>query len=160
MEKKMWLTGCTTVLAVIVLAGSAWGHCQIPCGIYGDQMRFDSMREHVTTIEKSMRKIVELGAREQPEYNQLVRWVTNKEEHASKLNEIVTFYFMAQRVAPVEDLDSPEGKRYTEQITLLHRIMVEAMKAKQTTDQTHVQNLRDLITEFEHRYMHGKEHAH
>ena len=35
----------------------SFAHCQIPCGIYDDKMRFTMMAEHVTTIEKSMNQM-------------------------------------------------------------------------------------------------------
>ena len=31
---------------------SAFGHCQVPCGIYADQHRFEQMLEDQATIEK------------------------------------------------------------------------------------------------------------
>ena len=46
-------------LVFILLLGfsiSLFAHCQIPCGIYGDQTRFTLMHEHVTTTEKSMKQ--------------------------------------------------------------------------------------------------------
>ena len=30
----------------------------------------------------------------------MVRWVVNKEVHADELSDIVTYYFMAQRIKP------------------------------------------------------------
>jgi len=40
-------------LAVGVVFGSlAYSHCQVPCGIYGDDTRFTLIGEHITTIEK------------------------------------------------------------------------------------------------------------
>ena len=45
----------------IAATGIAWAHCEIPCGIYGDQMRVEMLREHATTIEKSMSQIVAVG---------------------------------------------------------------------------------------------------
>lgn len=147
----------TLFLCVLLLGGllapAAFAHCQIPCGIYGDPLRFDEMREHVETIEKSMKQIEEIGASDTPNHNQLVRWVNNKEDHAEKLTETVTYYFMAQRIKiPAHD-DDVAQKKYTKEITLLHHIMVHAMKAKQTTDLEHVEKLRQLIHDFEHSYM-------
>jgi nickel superoxide dismutase len=59
-------------------ASEARSHCQIPCGIYDDPARFVLMAEHIATIEKSMKTIVELSAQEKPDYNQLGRWVANR----------------------------------------------------------------------------------
>ena len=54
-------------------------HCEIPCGIYADSVRIVLIEEHITTIEKSMMMIKKLEATETIDYNQLVRWVVNKE---------------------------------------------------------------------------------
>ena len=81
----------TLVCSVIAASGSAaLAHCQIPCGIYDDDARFTLMREHVATIEKSIKQITALGGEEKKNWNQLVRWVDNKEHHADELSEIVT----------------------------------------------------------------------
>ncbi|MBT7303995.1 MAG: superoxide dismutase, partial [Victivallales bacterium] len=62
----------------LFVASRVAAHCQIPCGIYGDETRFKLMNEHVTTIGKSIAKIRELGAADKPDHNQLVRWIDNK----------------------------------------------------------------------------------
>jgi len=147
--------------AVLLLAGAPaiFAHCQIPCGIYGDENRFEIMLEDVDTIEKSMKQIEEIGASEKPNWNQLVRWVDNKEDHATKLTETVTYYFLAQRIKPpAADADEATHDKYDHELRLLHRIMVHAMKAKQTTDLDHVEKLRTLIGEFKKSYMGEHEH--
>ena len=131
-------------------------HCQIPCGIYDDPARFTAMREHVTTIRKSMTQIQSLSQAEHPNHNQLARWVNNKEAHADKLAEIVTAYFMAQRVKPTGADDKAARAKYVEQITLLHELLVNAMKAKQTIDLAHCTTLDDRIGRFEQSYL-GKQ---
>ena len=54
--KKIAATGIAVLTTVIIIA-SALSHCQIPCGIYGDSMRFSMMREDCDTLEKSMNQI-------------------------------------------------------------------------------------------------------
>ena len=68
------------VLAVLLLPTLASAHCEVPCGIFDDALRIEMLREHVTTIEKSMNQIQSLSAEEDPDYNQLVRWVTTKKK--------------------------------------------------------------------------------
>ncbi len=137
----------TLVLFAMASSISVQAHCQVPCGIYDDQMRIHLMEEDVTTIEKSMKQI-ETGQN----LNQTVRWVLNKEKHADELSKIATYYFLAQRIKP--DMD-----HYEENLKLLHQIVVYSMKAKQTTDLNNVAKLRELIHSFEHSYI-GKEHEH
>ena len=141
-----------------------FAHCQIPCGIYSDELRFQLLEEDFTTIEKSMNEIVRLSQENPVNYNQLVRWITNKEEHANKIQEVVNFYFLTQRIKPVESTDQTAYQEYTYKLSLLHQLLFYAMKAKQTTDLANVEKLRSLLKEFHEVYFgpedkeHLKEH--
>ena len=129
-------------------------HCEVPCGIYGDSLRISLLYEHVATIEKGMNKVNEMNKdRAAMNYNQLVRWVMNKEHHAEEIQDIVSQYFLHQRVKPVSSTaDGKAVSAYTNKLRILHSIQVNAMKAKQTTDLTYVENLRKAIHDFEHAY--------
>ena len=76
----------------------------------------------------------------------------NKEDHAKQLQEIVTQYFMHQRIKPATSTDAEEYKEYLHKLELLHRMLVAAMKAKQSTDLVHVETLRNLLKEFNEAY--------
>jgi nickel superoxide dismutase len=77
----------------------------------------------------------------------------NKEDHANKIQEIVTQYFMTQRVKPLApDADDVAKEKYVKQLTLLHEMLVYAMKAKQTTDTANTDKLRELVHDFSHLY--------
>jgi nickel superoxide dismutase len=130
---------------VFFVSSYALAHCEIPCGIYDDQMRVNMIAEHITTIEKSMKQIVELGNQKSIDYNQITRWVMNKDRHANKIQHIVSQYFMTQRI-------SLDAEKYTEKLTLLHKMLVFSMKCKQTTDLAHVATLRSLLQEFQGLY--------
>lgn len=129
-------------------------HCEIPCGIYEDSVRVALIKEHITTIEKSMNKIKEESASESPNYNQLVRWVMNKEEHAVKIQEIVSQYFLHQRIKITDPADKEKYAKYQSHLEHLHKILVYSMKAKQTTDQMYIDKLRKTIASFEDGYFH------
>jgi nickel superoxide dismutase len=133
------------LLAVFAYISSANAHCEIPCGIYDDQLRAKLIAEHTVTIEKSMNKIMELAKATPVNYNQLLRWVSNKEAHATEIQHIVSQYFLTQRI-------KPDQKKYTEKLTVLHKMLVAAMKCKQTTDISHITTLRTLLKEFETLY--------
>ena len=122
-----------------------FAHCEIPCGIYDDEMRVKMISEHITTIEKSMHMIMEIEQTNPQNSNQLVRWVMNKEEHANQLQEIVTQYFMTQRI-------KADGDNYGKKLELLHALLVDAMKAKQTVDQETVARLKATLDSFDKLY--------
>jgi len=143
--RKLFFPALLALVAPILLAPAARAHCEIPCGIYDDAARVTALEEHVTTIEKSMQQVRELSRKKTRDENQIVRWVSNKERHADELQHIVSQYFMTQRL-------KPEAKDYHKQLVLLHKMLITAMKSKQTTELKHVKELRSLIKEFRALY--------
>lgn len=141
------------VAAVVILTPrAALGHCEIPCGIYGDDGRFTSLLEDVTTIEKSMKLINELSAAPDKNMNQIVRWVNNKEVHADRIREVVAQYFLAQRIKAPAKGDEAALKAYHEKLGLLHQMIRTAMACKQTTDIANAKKLHDLTHAFQKAY--------
>jgi nickel superoxide dismutase len=120
MMKKGWFQILLFFPVICLATAKVSAHCQIPCGIYDDQMRIKMIAEQITTIEKSMKQIVELQVAKPIDYNQLTRWVMNKEHHADQLQEVVTQYFMTQRI-------KPGSKDYPKDLILLHKMLIEAM---------------------------------
>jgi len=139
------LTFFLVLSAILLSATLAAAHCEVPCGIYDDQLRADLIAEHATTVEKSMKKITKLSSASPVNYNQLVRWVNNKDEHAEKVQHIVWQYFMTQRI-------KPDAAKYNQKVTVLHKMLITAMTCKQTTDLGQVKTLRALLQEFEVLY--------
>jgi len=152
MDMKKVAVIAVSLAMSLFTASVAFSHCQVPCGIYTDELRFEMFEEHIATLEKSMKEIVRLSNEGEKNYNQIVRWVTNKDLHADEFSDIVTYYFLAQRVKPVEDKTSAEYTAYVQKLTLLHEMMVYAMKAKQTTDLSHIEKLRSLVAQFHEAY--------
>jgi nickel superoxide dismutase len=150
----------TAILVTFVAAAPAGAHCQIPCGIYDDELRVQLIEEHITTVEKSMNQITALGSAKATDFNQLVRWVGNKEMHAQEIQDIVTAYFMAQRIKPPKDhSDESAVSEYLHKLALLHAIQIHAMKAKQSTDLGEIETLRKLVSKFRTAYF-GEEGEH
>ncbi|NKQ41316.1 MAG: superoxide dismutase [Sulfurovum sp.] len=114
-------------------------HCQIPCGIYDDAARVKAMLEDVTTVEKSIKLINELaGKKDAQSLNQIVRWVTNKEQHSQKIISTISDYFLTQRVKPSQ-------KDYAERLAKHHAVIIAAMQAKQHADASYVEALRKSV---------------
>ena len=102
-------------------------------------------------MEKSMEKIIQLKMMD-VKSDQLVRWVNNKEIHSNNIQNIITQYFMFQRVKPVKSDDDEDMEAYRNKLVLLHKILVQAMKCKQTTKISHVKKIRELLYSFKMVY--------
>ncbi|MEM6366311.1 MAG: superoxide dismutase [Ni] [Planctomycetota bacterium] len=135
-----------TALFVGFAAQNAAAHCQVPCGIYGDQLRFQSMLEDQSTIEKAAVQVGELSEDPTPQnINQMVRWVSTKESHASNIQAVIADYFMAQRI-------KADGDNYGPKLMTAHAVMVAAMKAKQSSTPETAVALKKAIFDFYKAY--------
>ena len=97
-----------------------------------------------------MTQITELSKDASANANQISRWVTNKESHATKIQEIVAQYFLTQRIKTGEADTNKEA--YITKLTQLHHMTVLAMKCKQTTDVKNAKALGKTIEEFKASY--------
>ncbi len=153
--KKAVVAIVTSILPAVV-----WSHCQVPCGIYDDAARIMIIGEHITTIEKAMSQVWRLSGKDDAQsLNQIIRWVNTKDTHAQKIQDIVSAYFLTQRVRPRQAKDK-EYNKYVAQTTILQQILVSAMKCKQTVDSDHAINTQRLLDQFVDLYFddHGKQH--
>jgi len=160
MKKGLLGSGFFPALMMLLSVNSAGAHCEIPCGIYGDEMRFEMIEEHIVTIEKAMQMISELSKEADKNHNQIVRWVVNKEEHANFIQEIVSQYFLTQRVKIADTKDKDAYQKYVKQVVLLHQMLVYAMKTKQSIDLVNSERLRALLEEFAEIYLGLKNENH
>ena len=147
------------IVPFLLLQGSLLAHCQMPCGIYNDAARIIQIQEDFSTIKNAMTKIKELSQQQDAtSMNQLTRWIMTKDEHASKIQKVVSDYFLTQRIKA--KTEGSEYNTYVKQTTTLHQILVSAMKCKQTIDKQNVILGINLIDQFVERYFdsHGLEH--
>ncbi|MBT8340032.1 MAG: superoxide dismutase, Ni [Desulfatitalea sp.] len=151
-QMRSFLLAIAIVLPVLLMVSPKvmYGHCQIPCGIYNDYARVQSMLEDVATIEKSIKLITELsGKSDAQSQNQLVRWVMNKERHAQNIIATISDYFLTQRV-------KLNQKDYAERLMKHHAIIIAAMEAKQNADMKYAKSLKDKIVELLPYYTENK----
>lgn len=146
------------VAAIALAAGwtgqhAVWAHCQIPCGIYDDGLRFSLIKEHIGTIEKTITLIQEASADPAKNAVQIARLASNKDEYADQIAELVSTYFLQQRVKPLASgASAEETAAYTRKLVLCHELLVTSMKAKQNTDKQYTEKLSQLLQQFQEAY--------
>jgi nickel superoxide dismutase len=115
----------------LLAAAAVHAHCQVPCGIYDDAARLAQLREDAATISKAITSINELAGKHEAEaLNQATRWIMTKEEHASHIIQIVSEYFLTQKLKEV----APGVEGHADYLAALadhHQVMRAAMKTKQ-----------------------------
>eukprot|EP00618_Florenciella_parvula_P019291 CAMPEP_0119475964 /NCGR_PEP_ID=MMETSP1344-20130328/6665_1 /TAXON_ID=236787 /ORGANISM="Florenciella parvula, Strain CCMP2471" /LENGTH=212 /DNA_ID=CAMNT_0007509633 /DNA_START=181 /DNA_END=819 /DNA_ORIENTATION=- len=148
----------STLHLVLRLRG---GHCQVPCGIFDDPMIVAEIRQACATIRKAMVQIGELSAStgDAQAFNQMTRWVMTKEEHCTKIMNLIADYCLAQRCKIFGTPGSPfasEGD-YIDALKAHHEVMVGAMKAKQTVDVAQCDALEHSVEDFSKMYLPAEE---
>lgn len=141
-----------TILSLLLSVSLAWGHCQVPCGIFDDSARIQQINEHITTIEKAMTQIEKIGA---TNLNQSIRWVNTKESHANELSHILHDYFLTQRLKPLpEKYNDSDERKYEAKLRVIHQMSIATMKSKQSTNTEHPKNLRKLNKRLAKLFLH------
>ncbi|GJM45522.1 MAG: hypothetical protein DHS20C21_23640 [Gemmatimonadota bacterium] len=142
-----WVCGLS-----LAYASAAFAHCQVPCGIYDDAARIAALHEDAATISKATTQIGTLAAaHDAASMNQLVRWTNTKEAHASHIIEVVSEYFLTQKVKPVA-AGADGHAAYLQSLADHHAVMSAAMKTKQKVDAEAVSALEAAITQLGTHY--------
>lgn len=148
-------------ICCIIIKSDLLAHCQVPCGIYDDALRVISIQEDFETINKAINEIIQLQQNsEDPNFNQIVRWINTKEEHATRIQKTISEYFLIQRVKVKNRNDKSAYNDYTNKLETLHQLMIIAMKCKQNINQEHVHKGKVLLDKFTKVYFddHGIKH--
>ncbi len=152
MRRYCWC-GVPLLGLTVLVTGVLWttrpeeadAHCQVPCGIYDDVARINQLREDATTIAKAITQINGLtGTPDAQSLNQASRWIATKDKHASHIINVVSQYFLTQKVKPVK-AGAGGYETYLKTLADHHAVMVAAMKTKQNADPQFVDGLRRAI---------------
>jgi len=103
------------------------------------------MQLNLTAIDKSVTELDKLSTAKDKNYNQIVRWINEKDRSADEIIEQCSEYFLTQRIKDTDE-------KYVEKLKMLHHIMTCAVKAKQSTDPKNVVDLSEAIKKFKVTY--------
>ena len=119
-----------------------------------DPATVGEVQQAAATIRKAMVQVHALtssGTTPGPaDYNQLVRWITTKEDHACQIITTISDYGLCQRVK--RDVFASD-QEFTDAVLAHHAVMVAAMKCKQSVETATVDNLDTAIALFAKMYL-------
>lgn len=112
---------------LIVSSGQLFSHCQMPCGIYHDEMVFDQIDQYVETMAKAVTVLEENTFKNVQDKNTVIRWVMEKENASDEIAHVITDYFLQQKI-------KVGGEDTTERLISAHKLLFYLMKIKQNVD--------------------------
>lgn len=103
------------------------GHCQMPCGIYHDEMVFDQIDQFIETTVKAISVLEENSFSSVQDKNVFIRWIMQKEKSCDEMAHLITTYFLQQKIKPGEE-DT------TKRVLSAHQLLFYLVQIKQTVD--------------------------
>lgn len=102
-------------------------HCQMPCGIYHDDMVYDQVDQYAETMYKGIAVMNDGKFQTSKERNEFVRWAMQKEAASDETASLLTKYFLQQKIKPGE----PDTAKRLES---LHKLLFLLVAIKQNVD--------------------------
>lgn len=135
--KKIIFIGILT--AGLCHTGIIQAHCQMPCGIYHDDMVFDQIDQYVETMYKGISVLDDNKFTSVKDRNEFVRWVLQKEKASDEAAALITQYFLQQKIKTGED-DT------VKRLTSAHKLLTLLVVIKQNVD---IKFVEDFMEEWE-----------
>lgn len=108
-------------------SGLVSAHCQMPCGIYHDDMVFDQVDQYAETMYKGITVMNESKFSSVKDKNEFVRWVIQKENETNEVANLLLTYFIQQKIKPGEE-DT------LKKLTSVHKLLFLLVQIKQNAD--------------------------
>lgn len=103
-------------------------HCQMPCGIYHDDIVFNRIDQYIETIYKGISVMNNSKFSDVREKNEFMRWVIQKEESSNETASLLTKYFLQQKIAEGKD----EGT--IKKLQSVHKLLLLLVAIKQNSE--------------------------
>lgn len=116
-------------------------HCQMPCGIYHDDMVFDQIDQFVETVYKGISVMNESKFNSVKDKNEFIRWVMQKEKSCCEAADIISTYFLQQKIKP----DEPDTMK---RLQSAHKLLFLIVAIKQNTDLEFVKQFNEEWEKF------------
>lgn len=127
------------LLALAFCRADLNAHCQMPCGIYHDDMVYDQIDQYVETMYKGVSVLKNSKFSDVRERNEFVRWVLQKEKASDDVAMLLTQYFLQQKIKAGE----PDTAK---RLVAVHNLLFDLVCIKQNADLKFVE---DFSTEWE-----------
>lgn len=145
-ERKFYMRGKIIAVFMMLGASAALGaHCQMPCGVYHDEIVYDRLDQYVETMHKAISEMQVLKFDTPAEKNQYVRWIMQKERQSDEVSNLIVSYFLQQKIKPGE----PDT---TVKVVAAHKLLFLIVSIKQNVNLQLLYEFLDEWNKFKHMF--------
>ncbi|CRX38152.1 superoxide dismutase [Ni] [Estrella lausannensis] len=134
-----------TAAFLIATAGGLHGHCQMPCGIYHDDMVYDLIDQYVETMHKAISELKMIKFDTVQDKNQFIRWIMQKEKMSDDVSDLIMKYFLQQKIKPDE-------QDTAEKVVSAHKLLFLAVCMKQVPELKTLYEFMEEWKKFKHMF--------
>ena len=138
MRKQLFLLG---TMALLSLRAAASAHCQMPCGIYHDDLVFDQVDQYIETMHKGITVTNDSAFSNVHDRVETIRWVVLKDKESDTIANLITTYFLQQKIKPGE----PDTQK---RVMSAHKLLFQLVAIKQNNDLKFVKSFSDEWDQF------------
>lgn len=143
--KKQLLVMTTSIFLSVTSIETLHSHCQMPCGIYHDDMVYDQIDQYAETMYKCSAELNSDNSNTVKDRQQFVRWVIQKEKASDDVSILITTYFLQQKIKP-DEADTPK------RLALAHKLLFLIVQIKQNCDAKFVHEFMEAWEQFKHMF--------
>lgn len=122
--------------SLLMSSSSLNAHCQMPCGIYHDDMVYDQIDQYSETMYKGVSVMNDSKFQTPKERNEFTRWTIQKETASDETASLMVRYFLQQKIKPGEP-DTPK------RLESLHKLLFLLVAIKQNVDLSFVKEFTE-----------------
>lgn len=127
------------LLPFFIMPMTLAAHCQMPCGIYHDNMVYDRIDQYVETVYKGVYVLNDSKFSTVKDKNEFVRWVMQKEKASNEVAELILTYFLQQKTKP-DEADT------VKRLVSAHKLLFLLVAIKQNAD---LETIKEFNAEWE-----------
>lgn len=150
----IWIKSiCFLIPAMILNSGLVFPACETACSdIADDEAAFARIEENIQAIEAETAYILEWQADPVTNTNPIALSVGRRIQNADKIREVLTDYFLYQRIMPTAENRGSDVEKYRQRLALIHSLLNALIQTKDSYDPNVTVNLRSKLDEFKNFY--------
>uniref|UniRef100_UPI00140E9480 superoxide dismutase [Ni] n=1 Tax=Neochlamydia sp. AcF84 TaxID=2315858 RepID=UPI00140E9480 len=142
MKKTILVQG---IIALLCHTGTLMAHCQMPCGVYHDELVFNQIDQYIETMYKGITELNNSKFSTPFERNNFIRWVKLKDSASDEIANLITAYFLQQKIKPAE-ADTPK------RLISAHKMLFELTAIKQNVNIKMIETFADEWENFKQMF--------
>jgi hypothetical protein len=140
--------------SLLIYASPVSAACETSCSdLVDDDSAFARIQENISALEAETVQIQQWQADPIANMLSIAQAINRKTQYANAVREVLTDYFLYQRLQPSEDVLGSEYQSYAARLGLFHQALNAAVLTKENADPSAIQDLQHKVEAFKNHFL-------